>query len=174
MFHLAEDPAQGGHNARLRERAKGLIEALTALEAVLVGMIGGPLRRHSAEVDFSCFGPAVSYGNVEFTSSFKMQLDEVKKRHSLTTLHKDLSKPLLLDVKHPLAGQAQGGAKSVLKQLKVPGVVVLLDACWFSPDEITSLKIAAAEFKAEDRLVMFHGCMTFEFLQNVHDRISET
>eukprot|EP00955_Chlamydomonas_euryale_P087172 364273-Chlamydomonas_euryale.AAC.9 len=73
-------------------------------------------------------------------NTFKVQLDEVRKGHILTYLHKDLNKPLLLDVKHPPAGQAQGGAKKVIEQLKVPDVVVLLDACWFSLDEIASLK----------------------------------
>eukprot|EP00955_Chlamydomonas_euryale_P013706 147713-Chlamydomonas_euryale.AAC.1 len=71
LFYLSEDSAHGRHRSNLRKRAIGLIKALTALEAVLMGMIGGPLLRGDIpEVDFTCFGPAVSYENVELKSSF--------------------------------------------------------------------------------------------------------
>jgi hypothetical protein len=175
LFYLAEDLAHGGQNASLRKKAKGLLKGLTALEAMLLGMIGGPILRHSARIDFSCYGPATSYSP---SMSFQQQLEAAKDSpNKLEYLHKEMNQPLLLDVKSSIAGNNSGGVKSVLEQLQAPnqpnpGVVVLLDACWFSQDEIKELQEKAGD--ACNRLFVFEGCMTFQFLQNVLDNIVST
>ena len=169
LMYLALDPAHGGASSSLDKKARGLLEALTALDAVCKGVIGGPIFRHSATIDFVGFGPICSVLRISTPTYLTLvRASNESDANKLACLHKSLF-PILLDVKSSPEGENEGGIASVLKALKKhPNMHVLFDACWLDADDRTTMLGRVRAENVQGRFCYTDGNYTFEFAHRVY------